>query len=107
MPSHRKIMWIEIHEALRPAPDQAVAEIADYVLNFKASNQLARETARYCPLDALGCVILALSYPACVKPLDPIAPTLKYAVAHAYPARHMRSISVPSPAGWISMAHGW
>jgi 2-methylcitrate dehydratase len=74
MPSHRKIMWIGIREARRPAPDQAMAEIADYVLNFTASSQLARETARYCLLDALGCAILALSYPACTKLLGPIVP---------------------------------
>ena len=34
----------------------------------------AYETARYCLLDTLGCGILALGFPACVKLLGPVVP---------------------------------
>ena len=34
----------------------------------------ALDTARYCLLDSLGCALLALQYPACVRHLGPIVP---------------------------------
>lgn len=67
-------MAMGIREAKRPAPDQVLADIADYVLDYDIESQEARETARYCLMDALGCAMLALSYPACVKLLGTIVP---------------------------------
>jgi 2-methylcitrate dehydratase len=55
-------------------PDPILIKIADYIINYKADNSVAREMARYCLMDALGCGILALSYPACNKLLGPIVP---------------------------------
>ncbi len=55
-------------------PDAILANIADYTLNFKAENREARETARFCLMDALGCAVLALSYPACTNILGPVVP---------------------------------
>jgi len=63
---------IGVRDASRPAPDPLLGDIADYVLSFKAESPEARETARYCLLDTLGCGILALNYPACTKLLGPI-----------------------------------
>lgn len=57
-----------------PAPDQVLADIADYVLNYRVTSNEARETARYSLIDALGCAMLALSYPACTKLLGPVVP---------------------------------
>jgi 2-methylcitrate dehydratase len=59
-------------DARRPAPDQALADIADYVLSFEAASPEARETARYCLMDTLACAMLALKFPACTKLLGPI-----------------------------------
>ncbi|MGI9302027.1 MAG: bifunctional 2-methylcitrate dehydratase/aconitate hydratase [Gammaproteobacteria bacterium] len=61
-------------EAKRPDFDQALQDIADYALNFEVTNDEARETARYCLMDTLGCGLLALSYPACTKMLGPLVP---------------------------------
>jgi 2-methylcitrate dehydratase len=58
----------------RPAPDQVLVDIADYVLDFRIESRAAFETARYCLLDALGCGLEALAYPACSKLLGPIVP---------------------------------
>lgn len=58
----------------RPAPDKELVIIADYVTNFAINSELAFSTARYCLMDALGCGILALDYPACAKLLGPIIP---------------------------------
>jgi 2-methylcitrate dehydratase len=58
----------------RPAPDQVLADIADYALNYKVESDLAYATARFCLLDTLGCGLEALDYPACTRLLGPIVP---------------------------------
>jgi len=63
-----------IRDSSRPEPDRLLQDIADYVLEFKAENTEARETAHYCLLDTLGCGMLALKYPACTKLLGPMVP---------------------------------
>ncbi len=65
---------IGIRDTNRPAPDRLLQDIADYVLEFRADGREARETARYCLMDTLGCGILALKYPACTKLLGPVVP---------------------------------
>lgn len=57
---------------VRPAPDQVLVDIADYVLNYKIESTEAYDTARNCLMDTLGCGLEALSYPACTKLLGPI-----------------------------------
>jgi 2-methylcitrate dehydratase len=59
---------------LRPAPDKEIADIAEYVVNYNITSDLAYETARYCLMDALGCAMLALNFPECTKLLGPIVP---------------------------------
>ncbi len=58
----------------RPAPDQVLADLADYVLDYEIKSPLAWETAHYCLLDTLGCGFEALTYPACTKLLGPVVP---------------------------------
>jgi 2-methylcitrate dehydratase len=59
---------------IRPAPDQVLVDIADYVLKYEIRSPLAYETARLCLIDTLGCGLEALEYPACTKLLGPIVP---------------------------------
>jgi 2-methylcitrate dehydratase len=59
---------------VRPKADQVLTDIADYVLNYEISSELAYQTARYCLLDTLGCGLEALQYPECTKLLGPIIP---------------------------------
>lgn len=59
---------------VRPAPDQVMVDIADYVLDYQIDSALAFETASYCLIDTLGCGLEALEYPACTKLLGPIVP---------------------------------
>jgi len=54
--------------------DQVIVDIVDYVRGYAAEGSLARETARYCLLDTLGCGLEALEYPACTKLLGPLVP---------------------------------
>src|SRR5829696_3948556 len=59
---------------VRPAPDQVLVDIVDYVLDYEISSELAYETARNCLIDTLGCGLEALEYPACTKLLGPLVP---------------------------------
>ena len=60
----------------RPAFDQPLIDIVDYVFDYKIESPLAYETARYCLLDTLGCGLQALDFPACTKLLGPLVPGL-------------------------------
>jgi len=63
-----------VEDNIKPDYDQVMVDIADYVLNKKIDSVLAYETARLCLMDTLGCGILALNFPECVKMLGPIVP---------------------------------
>ncbi len=61
--------------AARPQPDALLQQIADYTLDVsRITSEEALDTARLCLMDTLGCGLLALSYPACVKLLGPVVP---------------------------------
>ncbi len=62
-------------DARRPPPDRVLTGIADYVLGSRfESDSEAMATARLCLMDALGCAMLALDFPACTKLLGPVVP---------------------------------
>jgi len=65
---------LDIRAAKRPAPDQGLTDIADYVCGAGVDSTLAYETAHYCLMDTLACGFLALDYPACTKLLGPVVP---------------------------------
>jgi 2-methylcitrate dehydratase len=60
--------------AERPAPDQPLLDLADYVIDYQIQSDEAYETARYCLMDSLACAILALRFPECTKLLGPLVP---------------------------------
>lgn len=59
---------------VRPEFDQEIIKIADYVAYKTISSALAYETAYYCLIDSIGCALLALKYPECIKLLGPVIP---------------------------------
>jgi 2-methylcitrate dehydratase len=61
-------------EKSRVEPDRLLQEIADYALSAPIESEEAWRTARHCLLDALGCALLALGYPACRKLIGPLVP---------------------------------
>ncbi|UAB68895.1 bifunctional 2-methylcitrate dehydratase/aconitate hydratase [Vibrio sp. SCSIO 43132] len=63
---------VEINE--RPAPDDLLVEVAEYVSNTDIQSEEAYNTARNCLMDTLGCGLLALRFPECTKHLGPIVP---------------------------------
>ncbi len=64
----------DTRSAVRPAPDQAMVDIADYVVDYRIDSQEAYDTARYMLLDSLACAMLAMKFPDCVKHLGPVVP---------------------------------
>src|SRR5688500_18074423 len=60
--------------ARRPDPDALLVEIADYASRRAVDSVEAYDTARLCLMDSLGCMMLALNFPACTKLLGPVVP---------------------------------
>lgn len=54
--------------------DDVLIKITDYVLNTTLENDEAYRIAYYNLLDAVGCGIFALQFPACTKLLGPVVP---------------------------------
>ncbi|MGH7590620.1 MAG: 2-methylcitrate dehydratase, partial [Gemmatimonadales bacterium] len=67
-------MSSHIPAADRPPFDQVMVDIADYVMRYEVTSELALRTARHCLIDTLGCGLEALEYPACTKLLGPLVP---------------------------------
>lgn len=57
-----------------PAYDQVLAEVADYVMDYRVSSPEAYRMARYCLMDTLGCAVAAMNVPECIKLLGPLFP---------------------------------
>ena len=64
----------ETKNAQRPAPDDLLVDIAEYVADTAIGSREAYDTARLCLMDSLGCMLQALNFPACVQRLGPIVP---------------------------------
>lgn len=62
----------QVSANVRPAPDNLLLEIADFVCHPPEFSALAYKTAQYSLLDSLGCGLLALNYPDCVRMLGPV-----------------------------------
>jgi 2-methylcitrate dehydratase len=58
----------------RPASDQVLVDIAQYVCRKEIKSTEAYDTARNCLIDTLGCGLLALRFPECTKHLGPLVP---------------------------------
>lgn len=54
--------------------DSVVEQIADYIVDFETPSEEALATAHLSALDAIGCGLLALRFPECVKLLGPMVP---------------------------------
>src|SRR5665811_236588 len=64
----------DIRSAVRPRPDQPMIDIANYVADYTIQSTEAYDTARYMLMDSLGCAMLAMKFPECVKHLGPLVP---------------------------------
>ena len=67
-------MSANVEGNVRPAPDEELVAIADYVADYDVQSAEALDTARHCLMDTLGCGFLALRFPECAKHLGPVVP---------------------------------
>lgn len=51
--------------------DELTQQIADYVCDYQVDSDSARQTAFLSLVDGLGCAIKALTYPECVRVIQP------------------------------------
>lgn len=72
---------------VRPAPDQVIVDIANYVADYEIQSEEAFDTARNCLMDTLGCGFEALDYPACKNYWAQSSLALWYQTAQKYPAQ--------------------
>ncbi len=69
-------MSAPISNEKRP-PDPVLLAIADYAHAFAVPAGDAMDTAALCLGDSLGCAMLALNFPECVRMLGPVVPGLR------------------------------
>ncbi|MGD9593042.1 MAG: bifunctional 2-methylcitrate dehydratase/aconitate hydratase [Candidatus Berkiella sp.] len=62
---------------IRPEYDSVLVKLANYIVDYQITSELAFDTAKFCLIDSLGCAMLALSFDACTKLLGPIVPGMK------------------------------
>lgn len=67
-------MHANVDVNVRPAPDEVLTKIADYVAKADIKSAEAYDTARNCLIDTIGCGLLALRFPECTKHLGPWVP---------------------------------
>ncbi|MFQ3790408.1 2-methylcitrate dehydratase [Halomonas sp. A29] len=65
-------MSATVERNVRPDYDAELQKIADYVLDYRIESDEALDTARNCLIDTLGCGLLALRFPECIKHLGPL-----------------------------------
>jgi 2-methylcitrate dehydratase len=69
-------MSAPISNEKRP-PDAVLTDISAYAHGFAVPDGVAMDTAILCLADSLGCAMLALGFPECVKMLGPVVPGLR------------------------------
>jgi 2-methylcitrate dehydratase len=90
-----------------------LTEIADYVLAPPAASAEARSMARYTLMDALGCALLALEYPACTKLLGPVVPGAVLAGGARVPGTHYEldpvqaAFNIGAMIRWLDFNDTW
>lgn len=97
----------------RPTTDTELTEIAQYTANANPVTDLAMSTARYCLMDAIGCAILALKYPACTKLLGPIIPGTTVPVGARVPGTNylldpiLAAFNIGTLVRWLDFNDTW
>jgi 2-methylcitrate dehydratase len=98
---------------IRPAPDEIMVEIADYAASYVPESKEAIDTARYCLMDALGCALLALRFPECVKHLGPVVPGAVLASGARIPGTEWRlepvhaAFNIGAMIRWLDFNDTW
>ena len=104
---------IDLRSAVRPAPDQPMVDIADYVIDQAIDSREAYDTARYVLLDSLACAMLAMKFPECVKHLGPIVPGATLPGGATVPGTHFEldpaqaAFNIGTLVRWLDFNDTW
>lgn len=102
-----------VDENTRPTADAELLTLADYAATYQTTNELAYTTARYCLMDALGCAMLAMQYPACTKLLGPIIPGTTVPVGSRVPGTDfmldpiLAAFNIGTQVRWLDYNDTW
>lgn len=100
------------NNAQRPV-DAVITDIADYVLADRTFSDETLATARLSLLDALGCGMLALTDPKCVRVLGPIVPGASMAEGCLVPGTSWRldplqaAFNIGAVVRWLDFNDTW
>lgn len=95
------------------SPDQVLVDIVDYVLKYDIQSPQAYETACHSLIDALGCALEALDYPACRRLLGPIVPGTMVPNGARVPGTNYRldpvqaAFNIGSMIRWLDFNDTW
>ncbi|MFI4938369.1 MAG: MmgE/PrpD family protein, partial [Candidatus Berkiellales bacterium] len=64
-------MSTDLSKNIKPPVDNIIIKIADYIVDYEITSELAFKTAQYCLADSLGCAMLALTFKDCTQLLGP------------------------------------
>lgn len=97
----------------RPAPDQALTDMADYVYDYEITSLEAFRMARCCLLDSLGCAMASLNFPECTKLLGPIVPGIVFAQGAKVPGTQFQldpvsaAFNISTMIRWLDFSDGF
>ena len=103
----------DIKSAVRPDPDQALVDIAEYAASYSIDSHDAYDTAYYCLMDTLACGFQALKYPACTKLLGPVVPGATMAHGARVPGTSfeldpvMGAFNIGAMVRWLDFNDTW
>jgi 2-methylcitrate dehydratase len=94
-------------------PDPELVAIADYVADFTIGEGEALETATLSLADSLGCALLALNYPECVRLLGSVVPGIDVPKGCRIPGTHFTldpvtgAFNLGSMIRWLDFNDTW
>ncbi len=103
----------DIRSAQRPQPDAPMVDIARYARDYSIDSEEAFDTARYMLLDSLGCAMLAMRFPECVKHLGPVVPGASMAGGARVPATSheldpvQAAFAIGTQVRWLDFNDTW
>jgi 2-methylcitrate dehydratase len=93
--------------------DQLLLDIAEYVDTYVVDSVPARDTARYCLMDSLGCALEALDHADCARLLGPTVPGATVAHGARVPGTQFlldpatAAFNIATMVRWLDFSDTW
>ncbi|PAF50881.1 2-methylcitrate dehydratase [Helicobacter sp. 13S00401-1] len=102
-----------ILDAKRPEFDKLLVDITKYVMEYEVDSKLAIDTAKYCLMDSISCMLLALEFPACTKLLGPSVEGATFSLGAKVPATSYQlepvraAFNIGAMVRWLDFNDTW